>query len=243
MLDDDLPVATAAVRPSHPAPDTEWEVKRVYVADDYRGRGISKQLMLDLHDRAIAAGIQTMVLQTGALQPAAHGLYESLGYERVGVYPPYGSFPGERFYRLTLSMHRAPLVRVEDARKQDDGVDDEIGEEVEEPRDRHPARLDHALGEEPASDGGQQHAGDPVGNSEVVGEPEPHRHQKDGVVNREPSNQMRQERRAIEEFLRKRVDQRTERSEADQSRVSGRPATDETRRSRNASRIAVEMSA
>lgn len=102
VLDDDLPVATAAVRPSHPAPDTEWEVKRVYVADDYRGQGISKQLMLDLHERAIAGGVQTMVLQTGALQPAAHGLYESLGYERVGVYPPYGSFPGERFYRLTL---------------------------------------------------------------------------------------------------------------------------------------------
>lgn len=102
VLDDDLPVATAAVRPSHPAPETEWEVKRVYVADDYRGQGISKQLMLDLHERAIAEGIQTMVLQTGALQPAAHGLYESLGYERVGVYAPYGSFPGERFYRLTL---------------------------------------------------------------------------------------------------------------------------------------------
>jgi GNAT superfamily N-acetyltransferase len=102
VLDDDLPVATAAVRPSHAAPETEWEVKRVYVADDYRGRSISKQLMLDLQDRARAAGMQTMILQTGALQPAAHGLYESLGYERVGVYPPYGFFPGERFYRLTL---------------------------------------------------------------------------------------------------------------------------------------------
>lgn len=101
-LDGDVPVATAAVRPSHPAPDTEWEVKRVYVADEYRGRGISKALMLDLHERARAAGMATMILQTGALQPAAHGLYESLGYERVGVYAPYGTFPGERFYRLTL---------------------------------------------------------------------------------------------------------------------------------------------
>jgi GNAT superfamily N-acetyltransferase len=100
VLDDDLPVATAAVRPSYAAPETEWEVKRVYVADDYRGRGLSKALMLDLHDRARAAGMTTMVLQTGALQPAAHGLYESLGYERVEVYPPYGFFPGERFYRL-----------------------------------------------------------------------------------------------------------------------------------------------
>ncbi len=102
VVDDDLPVATAAVRPSHSEPGTEWEVKRVYVADDYRGRGLSKALMLDLEDRAREAGIATMILQTGALQPAAHGLYESLGYERVGVYPPYGFFPGERYYRKTL---------------------------------------------------------------------------------------------------------------------------------------------
>jgi GNAT superfamily N-acetyltransferase len=72
------------------------------VADDHRGRGLSKALMLDLEDRARSAGQITMVLQTGDLQPAAHGLYESLGYERVGVYPPYGSFPNERFYRKTL---------------------------------------------------------------------------------------------------------------------------------------------
>lgn len=102
VLDDALPVATAAVRPSHAAPETEWEVKRVYVADDYRGRGLSKALMLDLHERAIAAGMATIVLQTGGLQAAAHGLYEGLGYERVGVYPPYGFFPGERYYRKML---------------------------------------------------------------------------------------------------------------------------------------------
>jgi GNAT superfamily N-acetyltransferase len=103
VLDNTLPVATAAVRPSHLAPDTEWEVKRVYVADDYRGRGLSKALMLDLHERATAAGMATIVLQTGGLQAAAHGLYEGLGYERVGVYPPYGFFPGERYYRKTFA--------------------------------------------------------------------------------------------------------------------------------------------
>jgi GNAT superfamily N-acetyltransferase len=102
VLDDETAVATAAVRPSHDRPGTEWEVKRVYVADAHRGRGLSKALMLDLEQRARAAELTTMVLQTGELQPAAHGLYESLGYERVGVYPPYGSFPNERFYRKTL---------------------------------------------------------------------------------------------------------------------------------------------
>ena len=102
VLDDALPVATAAVRPSHAAPGTEWEVKRVYVADDYRGRGLSKALMLELHERATSAGMATMVLQTGGLQHAAHRLYEGLGYQRVAVYPPYGFFPGERYYRKTL---------------------------------------------------------------------------------------------------------------------------------------------
>ena len=103
MLDGTKPVATAAVRPSHAAPGTEWEVKRVYVAEDYRGRGLSKALRLDLHERAIAAGMATIVLQTGGLQYAAHALYEGLGYERVEVYPPYGFFPGERYYRATLT--------------------------------------------------------------------------------------------------------------------------------------------
>jgi GNAT superfamily N-acetyltransferase len=101
-LDDDLPIATGAIRRSVANPDTEWEVKRVYVADVYRGRGISRELMLDLEARAAEFGAKTMVLQTGGLQAAAHGLYESLGYERVEVFPPYGSYPGERYYRKVL---------------------------------------------------------------------------------------------------------------------------------------------
>jgi GNAT superfamily N-acetyltransferase len=102
VLDDDLPVATGAVRPSISHPETEWDVKRVYVIDEYRGRGLSKALMLDLESRAPAAGVTSIVLETGGLQQPAHGLYESLGYERIEAYPPYGSFPGERFYGKSL---------------------------------------------------------------------------------------------------------------------------------------------
>jgi GNAT superfamily N-acetyltransferase len=100
-LDDGVPVATAAARPAVANP-AEWDIKRVYVADDHRGQGLSKALMLDLESRARAAGVSALVLETGGLQPAAHGLYESLGYERAEVFPPYGFFPGERFYRLSL---------------------------------------------------------------------------------------------------------------------------------------------
>lgn len=102
VLDGELPVATGAVRPSIPHPETEWDVKRVYVADEYRGRGLSKALMLDLESRAPAAGVTSIVLETGGLQAPAHGLYESLGYTRIDAYPPYGYFPGERFYGKSL---------------------------------------------------------------------------------------------------------------------------------------------
>jgi GNAT superfamily N-acetyltransferase len=102
ILDDDTPIGTGAIRRSLAQPATEWEVKRVYVADDYRGRGLSRTLMLDLEERARQAGAVTMVLQTGGRQAAAHGLYESMGYERVGVYPPYGAYPEERYYRKVL---------------------------------------------------------------------------------------------------------------------------------------------
>ncbi|MEO8093774.1 MAG: GNAT family N-acetyltransferase [Pseudolysinimonas sp.] len=102
ILDGDTSVGTGAIRRSVAAPETEWEVKRVYVADSYRGRGLSRTLMLDLEARAKAAGARSMVLQTGGRQDAAHGLYESLGYQRVEAFPPYGTYPQERYYRKAL---------------------------------------------------------------------------------------------------------------------------------------------
>lgn len=102
VLDGDTPIGTGAIRRATESGETEWEVKRVYVADEYRGQGISRALMLDLEARAVAQGAATMVLQTGGLQIAAHGLYESMGYVRAEIYPPYGFFPGERCYRKTF---------------------------------------------------------------------------------------------------------------------------------------------
>jgi GNAT superfamily N-acetyltransferase len=102
VLDDGIPIATGAVRPSHRDPEHEWDVKRVYVEPSHRGQGLSRQIMLDLESRAPAHGVTSIVLETGGLQPAAHGLYESLGYERIDAFAPYGFFPGERFYGKTL---------------------------------------------------------------------------------------------------------------------------------------------
>jgi len=101
VLDDDAPVATAAVRRSV-ADDSEWDVKRVYVVPSHRGQGISRALMVELEAYAAANGARTMVLQTGNLQAPAIGLYSSLGYQPCEAYPPYGFYPGELTFRKVL---------------------------------------------------------------------------------------------------------------------------------------------
>ena len=65
------------------------ELKRIFVKEEYRGRGISKHLMELLEHRAAEQGYSTLILETnGLLVPAMH-LYEGLGYgitENYGVY-------------------------------------------------------------------------------------------------------------------------------------------------------------
>lgn len=65
------------------------EVKKVFVPVPYRGRGISKLLMLELERIALARGVTRLVLQTGDLQHEAVALYEGLGYRSI---PPYGGY-------------------------------------------------------------------------------------------------------------------------------------------------------
>lgn len=65
------------------------EVKRVYVRKEYRGQGISKQLMGCLEERAKNKGFHTLILETGALMVEALGLYHKLGYSIIENYGPY----------------------------------------------------------------------------------------------------------------------------------------------------------
>ena len=90
-FDGDQLVGHAALRPFEDA----LEVKRVYVRSDYRGRGISKQLMLELEVIARERGVTSLILQTGDRQTEAITLYERIGYvpiDRFGAYAPVPFF-------------------------------------------------------------------------------------------------------------------------------------------------------
>jgi GNAT superfamily N-acetyltransferase len=69
------------------------EIKRMWTAPDHRGRGYSRRVLLALEETAVRRGYHTLRLQTGALQTAAIGLYESSGYERAAT--PWGPFAND----------------------------------------------------------------------------------------------------------------------------------------------------
>ncbi|MFE0671879.1 GNAT family N-acetyltransferase [Streptomyces sp. NPDC058867] len=76
--------------------DGDAELKRMYVIEDMRGRGLARRVLAALEDDARAAGRSRMVLETGAKQPEAVALYESSGYE------PCAKFGYYRFHELSL---------------------------------------------------------------------------------------------------------------------------------------------
>jgi ribosomal protein S18 acetylase RimI-like enzyme len=65
------------------------EIRRMFVHERVRGRGLARIVLATLEASAAAAGADWMLLETGQPQVAAVGLYRSSGYvdvERFGYY-------------------------------------------------------------------------------------------------------------------------------------------------------------
>jgi GNAT superfamily N-acetyltransferase len=73
--------------------DGEVEIKRMFVAPQVRGQGLSRLILAALEERARASGATRVVLETGEVQPEAIGLYESSGYARVDGFGYYKDAP------------------------------------------------------------------------------------------------------------------------------------------------------
>jgi GNAT superfamily N-acetyltransferase len=62
------------------------EVRRVYLAEEARGRGIGRQLLLELEGHARDLGYRRVRLTTGDGQPEALALFQSAGYEEIAPF-------------------------------------------------------------------------------------------------------------------------------------------------------------
>jgi len=86
-------VGCAALRELEP--DT-GEVKRMFVLEGFRGRGVARLLIAALENHALTLGYHTLRVETGDSQPEAVKLYQSAGYTPI---PPFGQYAGNSYSR------------------------------------------------------------------------------------------------------------------------------------------------
>lgn len=84
-------------------PDTA-EIKRVFVTDAARGKGVARDLCTALIAHAKARGFARIVLDTSRTLTAAQSLYLRLGFTPRGPYQPIPEdvLPDLKFYEMTL---------------------------------------------------------------------------------------------------------------------------------------------
>ncbi len=70
------------------------EIKRLFVLDRHRGKGLSNAIMRHLETELQNRGISLFRLETGIKQPEALCLYRKLGYRERG---PFGSYDADPF--------------------------------------------------------------------------------------------------------------------------------------------------
>jgi putative acetyltransferase len=71
------------------------EVKRMYVREAARGRGVAQALLARIEAEARAAGLAMLRLETGDRQDAAMRLYTRAGFRRCQAFGAYVSMPPE----------------------------------------------------------------------------------------------------------------------------------------------------
>jgi len=71
--------------------DGSVEIKRMYVSNEQRGKGIGTAILAELEQWAAELEVGSIVLETGNNQPEAAHLYQKMGYT---VIPNYGQYSG-----------------------------------------------------------------------------------------------------------------------------------------------------
>jgi GNAT superfamily N-acetyltransferase len=93
--EDGVPICCAGLKDLH---DGACEIKRMFVVPAARGRGVARQLLTALEQKASAMGFEIVRLDTGEKQLDARHLYESAGYVEISNFNnnPVATFFGEK---------------------------------------------------------------------------------------------------------------------------------------------------
>ena len=100
--EDDVPVTCGCFKKID---DTTVEIKRMFVALNYRRRGFSSRILGELEAWARALGFSEARLETGKGQPEAIALYAKRGYAVIPNYAPYVGMENSVCMAKTLRSH------------------------------------------------------------------------------------------------------------------------------------------
>lgn len=95
-LDDENLIGSGAIRKWD---ETTAELKRMWLLEEYHGRGIGYQLITRLFDFARAERYKRIILQTGSEQSRAVKFYRRLGFVEI---PTYNNQPNEISMEIVL---------------------------------------------------------------------------------------------------------------------------------------------
>lgn len=93
----------------------ESHILNLCVRGDLRGRGIGRQMLMLLIERARQAGMQSTFLEVRPSNRLAIGLYQSVGFEQVGLRRGYYQAEQGREDALVLRLAFAPADPVRTA--------------------------------------------------------------------------------------------------------------------------------
>ncbi len=81
---------------------TTSEIKRMYVKESFRGKGISKEILSRLEHHARELHYQKIILETGLKQPEAISLYKKSGYLPIECYGRHIEDPDSRCFEKII---------------------------------------------------------------------------------------------------------------------------------------------
>lgn len=96
--EDDWPIGCVALRKFQ---EGVCEMKRLYVRDDYKGKGIGKTLIVRLIEEARNLGYKKMVLDTLPFMQQAIHLYQAFGFKEIDA---YGDHPVEGAIYMEMEL-------------------------------------------------------------------------------------------------------------------------------------------
>lgn len=70
-----------------PLDERVGEIKRMYIRQEYRGKGIGKRLLTKLMKKAKMFGYSSLRLESQDFMTVAHQLYQSMGFQKTDAYP------------------------------------------------------------------------------------------------------------------------------------------------------------